>query len=95
MIMLSPLNHCSKIKFIVKFSARQFNIEVDITETVLSLKENIYIIYGIPIKRMFIFYYGIGIELEEDFCNLSEYGMCEFSKIMVFLKTMNDESSKG
>ena len=95
MIMLSPLNHCSKIKFIVKFPARQFNIEVDITETVLSLKDNIHIIYGIPIKRMFIFYSGIGIELGEDFCNLSEYGMREFSEIMVFLKTMNDESSKG
>jgi|UniRef100_A0A2N9EGT7 hypothetical protein len=96
MIMLPPLSHCSKIQIIVKFPARQFNMEVDTTDTVHSLKEKIHVIDGTPIKRMLLFYSGI--ELEEDFRNLSEYGICEFSEILVFLETMHrlrDEPPSG
>ena len=87
MIILPPLNHCSKIQILVKFPSRQFNIEVDTTETVRSLKEKIHIIDGTPIKRMSLFY--CGIELQEDFRNLTEYGIHEFSEIIVFLKAIN------
>ncbi|XP_075669104.1 polyubiquitin [Castanea sativa] len=87
MIILPPLNHCSKIQILVKFSSRQFNIEVDTTETVRSLKEKIHIIDGTPIKRMSLFY--CGIELQEDFRNLTGYGIHEFSEIIVFLKAIN------
>lgn len=77
----------NKIQIIVKFSARQINIEVDRTETVGSLKEKIHIINNTPIKRMCLFFSGR--ELDEDFRNLSEYGISEFSKIIVFLKNTN------
>ena len=96
MIMLPPLSHCSKIQIIVKFRARWFNMEVDTTDTVRSLKEIIHVMDGTPIKRMLLFYSGI--ELEEDFRNLSEYGICEFSEILVFLETMHrlrDEPPSG
>ncbi|KAK0589551.1 hypothetical protein LWI29_015720 [Acer saccharum] len=83
----SLLNHPTKIQITVKFSSRQISIEVDRTETVRSLKEKIHIIDGTPIKRMLLFF--CGIELDEDFRNLSEYGIREFSEIIVFLKTMN------
>ncbi|GMY18522.1 polyubiquitin [Fagus crenata] len=87
MILFPPLNHCSKFQIVVKFPARQFNIEVDTTETVHSLKEKINIIVGTSIKRMSLFYFGI--ELDEEFRNLSVYGIREFSEIIVFLKTTN------
>lgn len=81
------LSQSSKIQIIVKSSATQHLIEVFRTETVESLKEKIHIIDGTPIKRMSLFFSGI--ELEEDFRKLSEYGICEFSEISLFLKTMN------
>ncbi|XP_044501209.1 uncharacterized protein LOC123222480 [Mangifera indica] len=81
------LNQQSKIQIIVKFSARQITIEVDRTETVRSLKEKIHIIDGTPVKRMLLFFSGI--ELDEDFRNLSEYGIRELSEIIVYLRTMN------
>ncbi|KAL5573289.1 hypothetical protein UlMin_022886 [Ulmus minor] len=84
----SPLNDANdKIQIVVKFSARQHHIEVERTETVRSLKEKIHIIDGTSIKRMSLFF--CGRELEEDFRNLSEYGIREFSEIIVFLKNMN------
>ncbi|XVE91770.1 hypothetical protein REPUB_Repub01dG0040100 [Reevesia pubescens] len=83
-----PFNpQCPKIQITVKFSAKQITIEVDRTETVGSLKEKIHILDGTPIKRMSLFFSGI--ELADDFRNLSEYGISEFSEIIVFLKTMN------
>ncbi|KAJ7981314.1 Polyubiquitin-like protein [Quillaja saponaria] len=82
-----PPNYSNKIQIIVKFSARKINIGVDRTDTVRSLKEKIHIIDGTPIKRMSLFFSGR--ELEEEFRNLSEYGIHEFSEIVVFLKTMN------
>ncbi|KAK9285852.1 hypothetical protein L1049_025053 [Liquidambar formosana] len=82
-----PLENFSKIQITVKFSARQINIEVDRTETVRSLKEKIHIVDGTPIKRMALFFSGK--EMDEDFRNLSEYGICEFSEIIVFLKTVS------
>ncbi|KAJ7948173.1 Polyubiquitin-like protein [Quillaja saponaria] len=85
---MEPLpNHCNKMHIIVKFSARQINVEVDRTDTVRSLKEKIHIMDGTPIKRMSLFV--LGRELEEDFRNLSDYGIHEFSEVTVFLKTMN------
>ncbi|XVF43405.1 hypothetical protein PTKIN_Ptkin02bG0037400 [Pterospermum kingtungense] len=80
-------NHCSNMQITVKFSARQITIEVDRTETVRSLKEKIHIVDGTPIKRMSLFF--AGTELADDFRNLSEYGISEFSEIIVFLKNMN------
>ncbi|XP_020204110.1 uncharacterized protein LOC109789542 [Cajanus cajan] len=79
--------HPNKMQITVKFSARKFNIEVDRTDTVRSLKEKIHIIDSTPIKRMSL--YSSGIELDEDFRVLSEYGIRESSEIVVFLKTMN------
>ncbi|XP_061363079.1 uncharacterized protein LOC133306729 [Gastrolobium bilobum] len=83
----SHTNHPNKMQITVKFSARQINIEVDRTDTVRSLKEKIHIIDSTPIKRMTLFF--LGKELDEDFRNLNEYGIREFSEIVVFLKTMN------
>ncbi|OAY33142.1 polyubiquitin 8 [Manihot esculenta] len=80
-------NHSGKIQITVKFSAKQINIEVDTTDTVRSLKEKIHIVESTPIKRMSLFFSGV--ELDEDFRNLSEYGIGEFSEIIVFLKTVN------
>lgn len=80
-------SHFNKIQIIVKFSARQIIIEVDITDTVRSLKEKIHILDNMPIKRMSLFHSGV--ELDEDFRNLSEYGIGEFSEIVVFLKSMS------
>jgi hypothetical protein len=96
MLMLPPLNHYRRIQITVKFSGRQFNMEVDTAETVRSLKEKIHIVDGTPIKRMLLF--CSGIELEEDFRHLTEYGIHEFFEIIVFLKTTNrlrDEPSSS
>ncbi|KAL6287399.1 hypothetical protein ACE6H2_011789 [Prunus campanulata] len=82
-----PFHRSSTIPIIIKFSAIQHHIEVNRTETVSSLKDTIHILYGTPIKRMSLFF--CGIELEEDFRNLSEYGIREFSEILVILKTAN------
>ncbi|XP_039059806.1 uncharacterized protein LOC120203688 [Hibiscus syriacus] len=82
-----PINHCSKMQIVVKFSAKQITMEVDTTETVRSLKEKIHIVDGTPIKRMLLFFSGT--EMTDDFRNLSEYGISESSEIIVFLKTMN------
>ncbi|XP_054817147.1 uncharacterized protein LOC129316800 [Prosopis cineraria] len=80
-------SHFNKIQIIVKFSARQIIIDVDKTDTVHSLKEKIHILDNTPIRKMSLFFSGV--ELDEDFRNLSEYGIDEFSEIVVFLKTMN------
>ncbi|OMO72332.1 Ubiquitin [Corchorus olitorius] len=85
---LSPqFPQCNKIQITVKFSAKQITIEVDRTETVRSLKEKIHIVDGTPIRRMSLYFSGI--ELADDFRYLSEYGISEFSEIIVFLKNMN------
>ncbi|XP_028785650.1 uncharacterized protein LOC114741535 [Neltuma alba] len=84
---LPHFSHFNKIQITVKFPARQFIVEVDRTDTVRSLKEKIHILDNTPIKRMSLFFSGV--ELDEDFRNLSEYGIGEFSEIIVFLKTMN------
>lgn len=84
-----PMNieYHSKKQIIVKFSARKIKIDVDATETVRSLKEKIHIIESTPIKRMSLYFSGI--EMDEEYRNLSEYGICELSEIVVFLKTMS------
>ncbi|CAL5200520.1 unnamed protein product [Lathyrus oleraceus] len=81
------INYNKKIQITLKFPSRQTNIEVDQTDTVRSLKEKIHIIANIPIKRMSLFF--LGKKLDEDFRNLNEYGICEFSEIIAFLKTTN------
>ncbi|KAK1409926.1 hypothetical protein QVD17_36456 [Tagetes erecta] len=75
------------IQITVKFSSRKHIIEVDRTETVGSLKEKIHIIDGTPIKQMMLFF--TGVEMDDDFRRLSEYGVGELSEIIVFLKTMS------
>nr|XP_043640262.1 polyubiquitin [Erigeron canadensis] len=74
-----------QIHITVKFSSRKHNIEVDKTETVGSLKEKIHIIDGTPIKQMTLWF--LGVEMDEDFRKLSDYGVDEYSEIIVFLKT--------
>ncbi|KAK6918890.1 Ubiquitin-like domain [Dillenia turbinata] len=80
------LQNLSKMQITVKFSAKKITIEVDRSETVQSLKEKIHIMDGTPIKRMALFFSGIEME---DFRNLSEYGIREFSEIIIFLKSMS------
>ncbi|XP_004487391.1 ubiquitin-like domain-containing protein [Cicer arietinum] len=81
-------NHYNnKMQIVVKFSARRINIEVDQTDTVRSLKEKIHIIDSTSIKRMTLYF--LGTELNDDFKNLNEYGIREFSEIIVYLKNMN------
>lgn len=69
----------------VDFSGQRINIDIDKTETVHSLKQKIQIIYSLPIQTMSLFHSGV--ELGEDFRNLSEFGIGEFSEVKVFLKT--------
>ncbi|XP_019436191.1 PREDICTED: polyubiquitin [Lupinus angustifolius] len=80
-------NHPNKMQITIKFSARQINVEVDQTDTIRSLKEKIHIIDSTPIKRMTLYFSGR--ELDEDFRNLNECGIHEFSEIVVFLKAVN------
>ncbi|KAE9587886.1 hypothetical protein Lalb_Chr22g0349591 [Lupinus albus] len=80
-------NHPNKMQITIKFSARQINIEVDQTDTIRSLKEKIHIIDSTPIKRMTLYFSGK--ELDEDFRNLNECGIHEYSEIVVFLKGVN------
>uniref|UniRef100_K7LVX7 Ubiquitin-like domain-containing protein n=1 Tax=Glycine max TaxID=3847 RepID=K7LVX7_SOYBN len=62
--------HPNKMQITEKFSARKFDIEVDRTDTVRSLKEKIHIIDSTLIKRMTLYFSGR--ELDEDFRILSE-----------------------
>lgn len=84
---LSLQQHDCKIKITVKFTARKVDIEVDKTDTVRSLKEKIHIVDGTPIKRMTLFFSGS--EMEDEYRSLTEYGIGEFSEIIVFLKNMS------
>lgn len=81
------VENCRQIQLTIKLSSRKHNIEVDRTETVGSLKEKIHIIDGTPIKQMTLCF--LGVELDEDFRNLTDYGVGEFAEIIVFLKTMS------
>lgn len=87
----------SKFQIIVKMSSRKLNIDIDSTETVRSLKEKIHIIDGTPIRRMSLYFSGN--ELNDEYRSLMEYGVQEFSEIIVFLKTMSrmitDPPSRG
>ncbi|KAK4420532.1 Ubiquitin-NEDD8-like protein RUB1 [Sesamum alatum] len=85
------LSPSTKMKITVKFSSRKFQIDVDNTDTVRSLKEKIHIVDGTPIRRMTLFFNGA--EMEDDFRSLSEYGVQESSEIVVFLKAMSRTSS--
>ncbi|MCD7449820.1 hypothetical protein HAX54_001736 [Datura stramonium] len=79
-------------------SARKLNIDIDSTETVRSLKEKIHIFDGTPIRRMSLYFSGYELNEDED-RRLIEYGVEEFSEIIVFLKTMSrmvtDPPSRG
>ncbi|PON68767.1 Ubiquitin domain containing protein [Parasponia andersonii] len=82
-----PLDQSNKIQILIKFSTRQHPMEVERTETVRSLKEQIHIIDGTPIRRMSLFFSGR--ELEDDYRNLGEYGIRESSEIIVLRKVEN------
>ncbi|KAL0311218.1 UNVERIFIED_CONTAM: Ubiquitin-NEDD8-like protein RUB1 [Sesamum angustifolium] len=82
-----PVSPSTKMKITVKFSSRKFQIDVDNTDTVRSLKEKIHIVDGTPIRRMTLFINAA--EMEDDFRSLSEYGVQESSEIVVFLKAMS------
>ncbi|KAA0040256.1 ubiquitin domain-containing protein [Cucumis melo var. makuwa] len=79
----------------VEFSGQRININIDKTETVHSLKQKIQIIYGLPIQTMSLFHSGM--ELGEDCQNVSEFGIGEFSEVIVFMKTtsryLSDDSN--
>ena len=62
--------YCMKIQIIVKFSARQINIDVDRTDTVRSLKEKIHLFDGMHTNQKDVSFFS-GVELVEDFRNLS------------------------
>ncbi|KAM3301636.1 hypothetical protein P3S67_016138 [Capsicum chacoense] len=91
------INVSSKFQIIVKMSSRKLNIDIDSTETVRSLKEKIHIIDSTPIRRMSLYFSGE--ELNDEYRSLIEYGVQEFSEIIVFLKTMSrmvtDPPSRG
>ncbi|CAM8877172.1 unnamed protein product [Rhodiola kirilowii] len=76
-----------KIPLVIKFSSKTIKIDVDITDTVRSLKEKIHIMDGTPLRRMMLYF--LGNELVEDLRNLSEYGIKEFSVIVVYLNALN------
>ncbi|PHT76476.1 hypothetical protein T459_19998 [Capsicum annuum] len=91
------INVSSKFQIIVTMSSRKLNIDIDSTETVRSLKEKIHIIDSTPIRRMSLYFSGE--ELNDEYRSLIEYGVQEFSEIIVFLKTMSrmvtDPPSRG
>lgn len=79
-----PLDSSTKIQIYLRFSSRRIPMEVDNTETVHSLKEKIYNLDGTPTKKMSLHYSGW--ELDDEFRNLSEYGIRECSEVIVFCK---------
>ncbi|KAM7274481.1 hypothetical protein ACFE04_016347 [Oxalis oulophora] len=81
---------CNKIVIVLTFLSKQFTIKVDLTETVGSLKEKIQIMEGTyPLKKLCLYFRGM--ELVEDFRNLSDYGIREFSQIIVHYEDRNPE----
>ncbi|XP_009768255.1 polyubiquitin [Nicotiana tabacum] len=93
----TSVQQIENFQIIVKISARKINIDIDRTETVRSLKEKIHIVDGTPIRRMALYFSGN--ELNDDYRSLIEYGVQEFSEIIVFLKTVSrmvtDPPSRG
>ncbi|GAB2274880.1 hypothetical protein Dimus_009651 [Dionaea muscipula] len=87
-----PFEHHNKMHIIIKFSSRAINMEVERTETVRSLKEKVHIIDGTPIKRMSLYFSGL--EMEEELSYLSEYGITDFSEVVVVLKSMSHVTSR-
>ncbi|XP_042516468.1 uncharacterized protein LOC122090811 [Macadamia integrifolia] len=82
-----PSQSDTMIQITIKTSSKKIHMEVDRTETVRSLKEKIHILDGIPIKRLMLHFSGI--EMGEEFRSLSEYGICDQSEIIGFLKNTN------
>ncbi|OVA08208.1 Ubiquitin domain [Macleaya cordata] len=74
----------NRIQITLKISRRRINMEVDRTETVGSLKEKIHIIDGSSLKRLALSFSGI--EMDENYRCLCEYGICEGSEISVSYK---------
>ncbi|XP_077252711.1 ubiquitin-like superfamily protein [Tasmannia lanceolata] len=72
-----------KFQISVKISTREMYFEVDGSETVLNLKENIHKYEGSPIKQMVLMF--LGIKMADD-RYLSEYGITNNSEIIVILK---------
>nr|GEX07315.1 hypothetical protein [Tanacetum cinerariifolium] len=80
-------------------------MEVNMQETIIEIKRKIENFLGVPTSSQTLSVcdwelldgldledYPIvteGVEMEEDFRNLSDYGIGEFSEIIVFLKTMS------
>ncbi|KAJ4975629.1 hypothetical protein NE237_000735 [Protea cynaroides] len=73
------------IQITVKTSSKRIHLEVDRTESVRSLKEKIHIIDGIPIKRLMLYFSGI--EMRDEYRSLSEYGLCDQSEIIMYMKS--------
>ncbi|CAL1406949.1 unnamed protein product [Linum trigynum] len=91
-----PLAASKKIPITVKLPSRHVTtVEVDTSDTVKSLKEKIHVVAAPSggATRMSLFYSGV--ELEDDFRNLSEYGVHEFAEIVVFVKPMGRPKGGG
>ncbi|MCL7041715.1 hypothetical protein MKW94_030681 [Papaver nudicaule] len=77
----------NRIQIVLLISKRKAIVEVDRTETVASLKEKIHGIDGSPIKRTVLSFSGI--EMNENYRSLCEYGICEGSEVSVFYRNVN------
>ncbi|XWS64091.1 hypothetical protein CRYUN_Cryun06bG0157400 [Craigia yunnanensis] len=93
------------MRVIIVVWGREFAMEVGFQEPVLAMKRKVEQFLGIPVEAQTLSVSGWelvdgldmedypiithGIELADDFRNLSEYGISEISEIIVFLKSMN------
>ncbi|WRX14983.1 Ubiquitin-like domain - like 4 [Theobroma cacao] len=93
------------MRVIIVACGREFAMEVGFQEPVLAIKRQAEQLLGIPVERQTLSVcdwelvdgldmedYPIvthGVELADDFRNLNEYGISEFSEISVVLRTTN------
>ncbi|CAN0914542.1 hypothetical protein LINGRAHAP2_LOCUS28637 [Linum grandiflorum] len=86
---IKPKPHPHHFNLTIKLpSSRNFTVQVDTTDTVRSLREKINIVVQGTVQlpsRMSLYYSGV--ELEDDFRNLSEYGVRGCGEVVVFFKT--------
>ncbi|KAL3624678.1 hypothetical protein CASFOL_031346 [Castilleja foliolosa] len=77
----------TQLRVTIKFSSREIELDVNKTDTLLSLKEKIHIVDGTSIKRMTLFFDGK--EMLDDYQDLNDYGLQEGSEIMVSSKPLS------
>ncbi|RVW68423.1 hypothetical protein CK203_058383 [Vitis vinifera] len=91
------------MRVIIAARTCEFAIDIGLQEPVLEIKHKIEQLHGVPVALQTLSVSGwelmdgldmedypiVTEEMEEDFRNLSEYGIREFSEIIVFLKALN------